>query len=590
MGGATGPRLIGRYEIDGLLGRGGMGAVYSAHDPAIGRPVAIKLVSEGFRDPRARERLANEARAAGRLQHPHIVTVFDVGEHDGQLFIVMERVLGEPLSSMLSRRPRLLDLSTGLMLIEQACGALAYAHQMGTVHLDIKPDNLMVDETGHVKILDFGIAHVGGDDVTRTSSIVGSLRYMAPEQLTSGATLDRRADVFAIGCILYELVAGLPAFEGRIKDAVARVLGDDPRPLTEVVPGTDPDLSVLVASMMARDPKGRPDDLSDVARKLSVIRGRLTGQLTGQLAPTFYSQPTVIAERPSGRAVSRGALAAVVGVILVAGVAGAWIVTRAVAPPDASILTTARQEAAPQTTAQPEPASAPPGTTQPAGSDPSAGAALRLNDLPARAPIDSSIEPRGTQAPRPTPRNDPGSTAPREVVPPPTPRAPVTTAAPEPPPVGQVSEPRPVTDVSREPAVTNNAPAPPAAPPVARDVPSQPPSAPAPVNEEARVLAALDRYKRAFEERRVEALEEIYPSLTEQQRQRLRRDLGAVDRYQVDFSDTQLHITGDTATVTSTVTREMRPRVGGTQRNATPTTFRLHKAGDAWIIDAVTAR
>jgi serine/threonine-protein kinase len=564
-----------------------MGAVYSAHDPAIGRPVAIKLVSEGFRDSRARERLANEARAVGRLRHPHIVTVFDVGEHDGQLFIVMERVLGEPLSSMLSRRPRLLDLATGLTLIEEACSALAYAHQMGTVHLDIKPDNLMVDETGHVKILDFGIARVGGDDVTRTSSIVGSLRYMAPEQLTGGVTLDRRSDVFAIGCVLYELVAGVPAFEGRISDVVARVLGDDPPPLAEAVPGTNPDLSALVARMMARDPKGRPDDLVVVGRDLALIHAQLTGQLT----PVAASQPSVVAGSTASRAVSREALAGVAGLFVVVGLAGVWLFMRTEAPPAASAVSATAQAPPAQASAPAEvPASAPPDTAPPVGS----GAVASRSDDPPTPPTPTlAVSPRETRRGpdgRPNGRSDPTG-LPRETARenPSSPASPPPpTAAPEPQAGVQSSDPRPVTEVARDTAAAST-PAPPP-PNIVRGAPGRLPSMPAPVSEEARVLAALDRYKQAFQERRVEALEEVYPALTPEQRARLRRDLAVVDRYQIEFSNTQVAVRGDAATVTTVVTREMQPRVGRPQRNATPTTFYFHKAGDAWVIDTIAAR
>lgn len=172
---------IGRHEIVRLLGRGGMGSVYLARDPVIDRPVAIKLISQGFDDPRARERLAREARAAGQLQHPNIVTVFDVGEHDDQLFIAMEYVRGESLAALL-RKQTPMSLAARLGLIEEACSALGYAHRAGIIHLDIKPDNLMVDDEGRLKILDFGIARVSGDDSTRTAGS-GTLRYMAPDQL-----------------------------------------------------------------------------------------------------------------------------------------------------------------------------------------------------------------------------------------------------------------------------------------------------------------------------------------------------------------------------------------------------------------------
>ncbi len=609
MVGEAGPRLIGRYEIDGLLGRGGMGAVYSAHDPAIGRPVAIKLVSEGFRDPRARERLANEARAAGRLQHPNIVTIFDVGEHDGQLFIVMERVLGEPMSSMLSRQPRLLDLPTGLALIEEACGALAYAHQMGIVHLDIKPDNLMVDQSGHVKVLDFGIAHVGGDDVTRTSSIVGSLRYMAPEQLTSGVVLDRRCDVFAVGCILYELVAGVPAFEGRIKDAVARVLGDDPRPLTEVAPATDPDLSALVARMMSRDPRGRPSALAEVGHELAVIRARLTGHpvANSPTAPFGVAQTThdraFAAPPPISDVVAHTAASSVprlttivAALVLVVVVASIWIYARRTAEPAAlpSAPASVQTDAAPLTeTPAPAQPSAPqrPGVERPNGAD-----TPQIETVPARGATpqqtrraEANRDRIGTDTP---PQLDSAVTNKQTAPAPATTQSSVRSqeqpSVPATPP-----EQRTTSEVTRDaPAAPQPPPAPasPAPPAVARANPGGAPPAAAPVSDETRVLAALDRYKRAFEERRPDALAEVYPSLTNEQRARLRRDLSAVDRYAIDFANTQVAVRGETATVTAVVTREMQPRVGGLQKNSTPTVFHFQKIGEDWVIDGIAAR
>jgi serine/threonine protein kinase len=265
------PMSIGRYEVLRLLGRGGMGEVHFARDPVLDRNVAVKLIARDVDDDAARKRLVREARAAGRLQHPNIVTIFDAGEHDGRSYIAMEYVPGETLRSLIRRRAPL-PLRRRLELIEGACAGLAHAHRAGVVHLDIKPDNLMLDETGVVKVVDFGIARVLQGDALATRNLSGTLSYMSPEQI-AGKSLDRRSDVFSLGCSSFELLAYWPAYGGSTQEIVTRItVGPVPR-LLDACPDIDPRLDSIIGRAMAVDPADRYDDLEELRAELSRLRG-----------------------------------------------------------------------------------------------------------------------------------------------------------------------------------------------------------------------------------------------------------------------------------------------------------------------------
>jgi len=263
-------QAIGRYEIVRLLGRGGNGDVYLAHDPVLDRDVAVKLIRGDFDDSVAHTRLVLEARAAGRLRHPNIVTIFDVGEHEGNPYIAMEHVPGETLRSIIRRQAEL-SLPRRLELVEGASAGLAHAHRAGVVHLDVKPDNLMLDDGGIVKVLDFGIARVVRSETLVTNHNVGTLRYMSPEQV-SGAPLDRRSDVFSLGASCFELVAYAPAYAGSTHEMITRIAeGPVPR-LLEVVPEVDPRLDEILGRAMALDPMDRFEDLDDFRLELARLR------------------------------------------------------------------------------------------------------------------------------------------------------------------------------------------------------------------------------------------------------------------------------------------------------------------------------
>ena len=265
-------RTIDRYETIELLGRGGMGSVYLARDPSIDRYVAVKVLDAAF-DATARQRFTREARASGRLHHPNIVTIFDVGEHQGRPFIAMEYVPGQTLAALI--RQGRLGPAEKLRLVADACTGLAYAHRAGIIHLDVKPENLVRHDSGVLKILDFGIARVLARDSTHTRHVMGTLRYMAPEQAT-GQTIDLRSDVFALGCVLYEVIAGVPAFKGTMQELLSRVTKPlQVSPLSELVPGVHPELVRMTQRAMAADPDERYNDLEVLKRELDGLRRRL---------------------------------------------------------------------------------------------------------------------------------------------------------------------------------------------------------------------------------------------------------------------------------------------------------------------------
>src|SRR5262245_16026775 len=244
---------IGNYRLLEKIGQGGMGALYRALDPKIGRHVAIKLIREGGASEEMRERLLREARSAGGLKHGNIVTIFELGEHQGMPFIAMEYIQGETLTQFLTHKPAA-PLHRKLQIIDQLCAGLHYAHRMGVVHRDIKPANIMIDTEGTVKILDFGIARMGASGTT-VGMMIGTLNYMAPEQM-EGKSVDARADIFSVGAVIYELLTGTQAFTGTMQSQVMyAILHGRPKPMSEIVPGLEPDLIAIVDTCLEKKPE-----------------------------------------------------------------------------------------------------------------------------------------------------------------------------------------------------------------------------------------------------------------------------------------------------------------------------------------------
>jgi serine/threonine protein kinase len=274
------PSQIGRYEIKSLIGRGGMGDLYLAHDPNTNRLVALKLLNATLDSNEMRERFAREARALAALNHPNIVNIYDTGEFDDSPFIVMEYVRGETLAELIKRRSPL-SVSQKLKLISELCAGLAQAHEAGIIHRDIKPANLMVDQQGRLKILDFGIARVAESNKTRLGPLtqlnmmIGTPGYMSPEQI-EGGEVDHRSDIFAVGAVCYELLSYDEAFAGAdTRQIERRVLQGQPAPLASVVPGLDPEIDEVVLRALKRDPNKRYQDAATFERAIERLRARL---------------------------------------------------------------------------------------------------------------------------------------------------------------------------------------------------------------------------------------------------------------------------------------------------------------------------
>ncbi len=266
--------LIGRYRVLGELGRGAMGVVYEAADDLLGRPVAIKtiLMSADLAERADHEaRFLQEAKAAGGLSHPNVVTVYDVGRESDVLYMAMELLDGEELRDVLARGN--LPLATAVDIAAQVAEGLAFAHDRGVVHRDVKPSNIMVMRGDTVKIMDFGIARIRTSDIkTQTGLRLGSPRYMAPEQLL-GQGVDRRADIFALGVVLYEMLAGIAPFGGEdVQEVMFRVASYDPPAPSRINPAVPTVLDLVVARAIAKDPAQRYQDAQELADDLRAAK------------------------------------------------------------------------------------------------------------------------------------------------------------------------------------------------------------------------------------------------------------------------------------------------------------------------------
>jgi serine/threonine-protein kinase len=257
------PKQLGRYEVLGLLGLGGMGAVYKGRDPSLDRVVALKtisplLLSTVELQEEYLERFRREARAAARLSHPNIVSVYDLGldEPTGTPFIVMEYVDGPTLEAVLKETP-VLPLPRALEVVSQVAAAVDEAHRSGIVHRDIKPANVFLDERGRAKVGDFGVARLPGSELTQTGLGLGTPGYLAPEVLKGGPA-DARSDVFALGVLAYRVVTGVKPFLGETREALAlEVYQREVPPPESARPEVPPYVSAAIEKAMRKDPEGR---------------------------------------------------------------------------------------------------------------------------------------------------------------------------------------------------------------------------------------------------------------------------------------------------------------------------------------------
>jgi len=299
---AAGTVIDGRYRVISRVGSGGMAEVYCAEDTQLGRRVAVKLLHERFaQDEEFVERFRREASSAASLSHANIVNVYDRGQWGGTYYIAMEYLDGRSLDSIV-REEAPLAPQRAIELTEQVLRAARFAHRHGVVHRDLKPHNVIIDEEGRVKVTDFGIARAGASEITQTGSIMGTARYLSPEQ-AQGHTVSPRSDLYAIGIMLYELLTGTVPFEGDSVVAIAlRHLSEPPRPPSSLVPTVSSNLDAIVMRALAKRPEARFSDADEFLAALEGERERLRsedGSHTASLAPVVITPTTAYPPHPA---------------------------------------------------------------------------------------------------------------------------------------------------------------------------------------------------------------------------------------------------------------------------------------------------
>lgn len=342
---------VGKYELRHQIGRGAMGVVFEAYDTVIERRVALKMLRTDVFAPEqladVRARFKREAHSAGRLSHPNIVTIFDYGEHEGAPYIAMDLMSGEELSRSLESGARM-PLPQIVRVMEQLLGALAYAHEAGIVHRDVKPSNVFVLRDGSIKMVDFGLARIEASNLTETGTLLGTPAYMSPEQFL-GLPVDARSDLFSAGVILYQMLTGDRPFTGSPSTIMQKVLRQDP-----VEPSVlNPTLSAAWDDLVKRALAKKPDDRLQSARQFAdYIRLVADGKVLPGNAPsgdaTVVIDATVrIAPPRSGKSRwGTWAIASAAVVLVVAG-AMAWVYRPAAVPaPPPTVLAPATPAAA----------------------------------------------------------------------------------------------------------------------------------------------------------------------------------------------------------------------------------------------------
>ena len=539
------PTQIGKYKIVELVGEGAMGTVYRATDSVLGRTVAVKVMNASIaRQQDHRQRFLREAQAAGSLQHPNVVTIYDLGELDGHLFIAMEFVHGTDLEKLMTAVEPL-KLQSKLDVIVDVLMGLSYAHKHGIVHRDIKPANIRIGEDGHAKIMDFGVAHLASSDMTRTGLVVGTPSYMAPEQVMGGKAVPG-TDLFAVGAVLYHLLTGSKPFEGpTLQSLFYRIVTDMPKPLEEVRPGLPASLNAIIQKAMAKDPADRYATALDMANAIIAVRAELSGNayastasLTASavsMAESFAPKPVPVGRQSKMPWKPVTAAAAGLAVLLVG-----WM---AFARPDDSRTVTSVPVGDSAVTPSPvsessvsNPLSAPPVTAS------EATPKKEVEELPPptetkKAPERKKEETKKVSKPAPKPvpktptpaRNTASTTQSR--------------SQPQSQPVTQSSIPTPQVVT---PSVQANAPriiiAPPPPPPPVRTPDPEP--KPPPREEIATTVAA---YARAIESRDIGAVRRVYPGITSDQARGFEQFFQSARSINVTFRVTDVEASGNNA-------------------------------------------
>jgi serine/threonine protein kinase len=319
---------IGKYEIVGLLGKGAMGIVYKALDPDIDREVAIKtirfdLISDDEEKNELMLRFMREARAAGKLVHPNIITIHDVGKEKDMTYIVMQCIEGPSLQNWIASKKKFSPQDI-VKLMLQLCDALNFAHERGIVHRDIKPANILLDQDGKPYICDFGVAHVEMSTITQTGATIGTPSYMSPEQVM-GKKIDKRSDIFSLGAILYQLLTGRRPFDGEsITTVIYKIVNEEAVPLTQLRKELPPEFERIMQKALAKNPDDRYSSCAELAADLKNIT-RFSDET---LAMTGFQESAFALKTPARKRKNLFFPLALAGVVVILAVGGYFLYQR----------------------------------------------------------------------------------------------------------------------------------------------------------------------------------------------------------------------------------------------------------------------
>ncbi len=607
-----------------------MGVVYRAWDTVLERVVALKMmIGEAHTDPAARERFFREARSAAQLTHKNIVTVYDLGEEQGQPYLAMEFLDGEDLQRRLAR-PDKASVWRKVAIALEICHGMEFAHAHGVIHRDVKPGNIFVTATGGVKILDFGLARFVSSQLTQSNMLLGTINYMAPEQVR-GDRADQQSDVFSIGVVLYELFGGRRAFEGdSAASTLYKILQEYPEPLWKIDSGLPRELTAIVDRALAKPRDERYPDVASLRRDLEMLP--TLSQHPGPATP-WPSTAAAIPPPPGSSAPLRAAAPPPPGSAPVAASAPPAAMASASTPAASGVSPTA-----------PAPPSSPPAAMAPAPrtsrgfwvgaafgalaiafvvvwmanrrAEPVASAPAPLpsqtRSAPAAPPAAPAVPATVSAAADVNPRAEPAETAAADrrgvakrggvtAEPPPArtathgekpvPAARDTSSAPSPPPaitvqppittgatqsVPQPAPPAPPVGVS-QPA----APAPAIAQPAAPPPPVEPPLSPERAND------LLRRYKAALEGRSLEQLKRIWPSLGGAGETAIRQEFQHASRITVDISEPQVTAAASTGRITFVRGYTLVTVDGQRLQSTSEAAMDVRRSGDGWLIDSI---
>ena len=610
---------IAKYEVLEQVGEGAMGVVYKALDPVLNRTVAVKVMSAGLaQDEVLRERFLREAQAAGSLQHPNLVTIYDFGETDGHLYIAMEFIEGADLEKLMLKQIHL-DLPMKLDLIIDVLNGLSFAHRRGIIHRDIKPANIRIDQEGRARIMDFGVAKMSASNLTGTGVMMGTPNYMAPEQITGEKTITPAADLWAVGAVLYELLTNQRPFEAdTLHRVLFKIVSDTPAPLHMVVPDLPRALDDITQKALAKEPENRFRSATEMANALTAVRVTLhaaprTTKTLSQRASIEVEAPrhrdmgaTVIplpaepaaapvatvpgaamatqASRPNWALMAGGV---VVLLIAVGGVS--YLGSRAARSPEPTQAPTTpaatAQAPAPevQTT---QAAPAPPPLTQPPA------AQVQPPPQPGR---DAAAAPRTTTAPGGTTQRRAADTTRVAINTPPAPASatPATTQS------GSASSLAQTQTQTQTPTQTQAAPPPvtsvPASTPTqvvaqpqaSSPAPPPPTVAAVPENPRPAIEAVLAEYARSIGTRQVAEVRRVYAGMTPQQQSAWEGFFASTRSMTATLDIASLNVGSGSAVARVTGAYEFVTRAGRTERQPASFEATFAKQGEVWVLQRI---